>query len=493
MELGFIIYNSINAKIMQNKLKEIKDNNSTFALMIQQTENEDDYEESEDDIWPSTGYKYNKDKSYCIYVDSNVEDKVKDILDFKDGKATVKTTKTTYCYLYFDIQKGIDFTFYLGGETNPEYTKDQNIQLYINTDNEDVNEYCIAHSPDSSSCTWKSINNLSYTLDSTNGSQTRYVYLRTKNGEISENYQSDAIILDNVSPNCSLIASASGVTFNYSDNLKLANGQISGYEYKGSLSAKTYSGSISDAAGNSCSATKTITQASYSSGSSAIYEKTTNVCQQKQNCINPNISHGSSSCPAGYTTPLPNGMCGKYVGAPTCPPGQSPSDHYNGCRYYTEFSCPSGWSKSGNGCKKGNTTSYSNRICPSGYTITSDSGEYRCYKNGDQKSCQSNNYAYNGGCYQTASKTPGKDEYSCPSGYSKSGSGSSTTCCKYDYSFGSSSTSRTPNCTANNISCSQSTVNQSKVTCTKVQDASSGGYYCPYGYQIPNTTYCETY
>lgn len=311
IEIGFIIYNNINAKMMKNKLKEIKDNNSTFALMIEQTEGKSDYEEVDDDAWPSNDYKYNKDKSYCLYVDSDSEDKIKDILDFEDGKAIVKTTKTTYCYLYFDIQKDINFTFYLGGDANPKYTKTQNIKLYINTDNDNVNEYCISNTPDSASCIWKNISDLDYTLDNINGSQTKYMYLKTKDGEVSEKYQSDEIILDNISPSCYLGADYNGVTFYFSDNLELEGGGTGGSMYLGPLAAMYYGGSISDAAGNTCSTGNTVSNWIY--GTSCV--ATTYHCESSGlgwwNLV-PVISNQIGSNCYGYNPPytLNTNQCG---------------------------------------------------------------------------------------------------------------------------------------------------------------------------------------
>ena len=208
MELGFIIYNSINAKIMKNKLKKIKDNNSTSALMIQQTEDKDDYEEVEDDAWPSSGYKFNKDKSYCLYVDYNSEDKVRDILDFKDGKAIVKTTKTTYCYLYFDIKQKTDITFYLGGKTNPDVVDTAHTKAYLKWQNNDnISEYCLSSQPNVNNCTetdWHSFSNaeqnaheteVNFTLSSNNGDKTYYAYFKEKDGNIIEEYGIDTIRL----------------------------------------------------------------------------------------------------------------------------------------------------------------------------------------------------------------------------------------------------------------------------------------------------------
>lgn len=257
-----------------NKL-DVKNDGKMFALMVEQNKGAADYQELDDEEWPSKNYKINKDKSYC--EDSNGNKIVKpsgyDMIDVQDGKAIVKTTKTVYCYLYFDIKNSIDFTFYLGGESNPKYTNNKNISLYIKTNDSEADKYCINKTNNTNGCTWKNLSNLSYTLDSTNGTQTYYVFMKSKDGTITEDYKSDEIILDDVNPSCSFEVNSSGVTFTFSDNLELAGGGTSGTEYKGALSATTYNGSISDAAGNSCSASKTVYDYYPSSTTYDLYSK----------------------------------------------------------------------------------------------------------------------------------------------------------------------------------------------------------------------------
>ncbi len=85
-----------------NKLDEVKLNekeSEMFAIMLQ---NDTGYEESSNNEWPDYKYKFNKELSGCI--DKN-GDRIKEetlTFDEETRKATVETSKTSYCYLYFD-------------------------------------------------------------------------------------------------------------------------------------------------------------------------------------------------------------------------------------------------------------------------------------------------------------------------------------------------------------------------------------------------------
>ena len=67
-----------------------------YAIMVQ---NGDIYEEytSEDGTWPSEGYEFKEAK--CIDNDGQL---VEGALTFADGKATLTTSQTVYCTMYFD-------------------------------------------------------------------------------------------------------------------------------------------------------------------------------------------------------------------------------------------------------------------------------------------------------------------------------------------------------------------------------------------------------
>ena len=160
---------------------EIKEMNydKTFAIML--GDKEGIYSESKENIWPSKlKYNYNETRSGCI---DNYGNKIEGILTYNSEteKVTVVTKKTTYCYLYFDLD-GVapqEFTFYLGGITNPTYTNNLNVTNYINFSDKDIEEYCITEESTSENCTWNKTNGLvtitpSYTISSGEGEKTLY-------------------------------------------------------------------------------------------------------------------------------------------------------------------------------------------------------------------------------------------------------------------------------------------------------------------------------
>ncbi|MBQ8902470.1 MAG: hypothetical protein IJY87_05375, partial [Bacilli bacterium] len=100
------------------------------------------------------------------------------------------------------------FTFYLGGNTNPEYITSTSTTVYLSWTDNDIESYCINTENNSSTCNWVSTtgNSItpSYTI-STQGSQTRYAFIRDAAENISP-VVSDEVFLDSVAP---VITSAS--------------------------------------------------------------------------------------------------------------------------------------------------------------------------------------------------------------------------------------------------------------------------------------------
>jgi len=96
----FLMYKSLNSK--NNKLeissKEII-NNNMFAIMIEQDDGT--YNESKDNKWPTDGYVYSESMSGCVDENGN---KLEGILTYNNetNVATVDTTSTSHCYLYFE-------------------------------------------------------------------------------------------------------------------------------------------------------------------------------------------------------------------------------------------------------------------------------------------------------------------------------------------------------------------------------------------------------
>ncbi len=99
--LLFGIHTKGDTKLDNVKLNEQIDK-SMFAIMIEQEDGK--YQESSDNEWPGDGYTFNSTLSGCMDING---DKIEEegILTFINNKATVDTSKTAYCYLYFDKNK----------------------------------------------------------------------------------------------------------------------------------------------------------------------------------------------------------------------------------------------------------------------------------------------------------------------------------------------------------------------------------------------------
>ena len=217
--------------------------------------------------------------------------------------------------------------------------------------------------------------------------------------------------------------------------------------------------------------------------------------------INSQVTY-TYSCPSGYTKygSGANAECRK-------------SDVIVTINATATYSCPSGYTKSGSGsntkCTKNSTisaTANSSTSCPSGYTkengscvkyiyskystgsyyIDSNGVSYKDCKGGQNVNspctsgnCSTSNYVYK--CTKGITTTTA---YSCPSGYTKSGSGSSTKCTKSEtinatpstiYTCPSGYTSTDPN-----VACTISTVKEATII-----------YSCPAGYNTYNNTQCR--
>ena len=98
----FLVYKTLNNKaspIEDNILKEEINNSTNFALMIEQDDGT--YIESKSSKWP-TNYKLNIEKSKCIDIHGN---EIVNALRNSENIVEVTTTKTSYCYLFFDIKE----------------------------------------------------------------------------------------------------------------------------------------------------------------------------------------------------------------------------------------------------------------------------------------------------------------------------------------------------------------------------------------------------
>ena len=97
----FLMYKSFGNK--NTNLAEVNlniSNTNMFAIMLEQEDGT--YKEDTTNTWPTSGYTYNASMSGCIDINGN---KIEDALtyDKENNKASVNTTNTSYCYLYFSI------------------------------------------------------------------------------------------------------------------------------------------------------------------------------------------------------------------------------------------------------------------------------------------------------------------------------------------------------------------------------------------------------
>ena len=86
------------------KLKEPLQNKQ-FALMLEQEDG--NYLESEGEL-PTDGYHFNKEKSGCVDINGKI---INDALDYDyyNHVVLLDTSKTSYCYLYYDIETITDY------------------------------------------------------------------------------------------------------------------------------------------------------------------------------------------------------------------------------------------------------------------------------------------------------------------------------------------------------------------------------------------------
>jgi len=101
----FLMYKSYGNK--NTNLDEVNlniNNANMFAIMLEQEDGT--YKEDSTNTWPTSGYTYNASMSGCIDINGN---RIEDALtyDKENNKASVNTTNTSYCYLYFDKDKSI--------------------------------------------------------------------------------------------------------------------------------------------------------------------------------------------------------------------------------------------------------------------------------------------------------------------------------------------------------------------------------------------------
>ena len=100
-----IVFSELTIKSLKNKpveldevkFREIKKDKNSFAIML--GDGSGGYTASEVDTFPTTGYKFNSEKSGCIDNEGN---KLEGVLSYENQRVLVNTGGTTYCYVYFD-------------------------------------------------------------------------------------------------------------------------------------------------------------------------------------------------------------------------------------------------------------------------------------------------------------------------------------------------------------------------------------------------------
>ena len=191
--------------------KEEINRNKMFAIMIEKGDGK--YIEYRSKKWPEYGYKYNKEKTKC--VDRDRKD-IGNIIEYdaRINEATMKSRRSAYCTLYFDIDKIApviqDASFYIGKYVNQEYTNNRNEEIHIKIDDDDVIEYCLLNEKDSDKCEWKALPELDennwfvtteHTLTEGDGTKEVYLYLKDEAKNISEEKEA-SIKLDQTGPEC---------------------------------------------------------------------------------------------------------------------------------------------------------------------------------------------------------------------------------------------------------------------------------------------------
>ncbi len=208
----------------ETKLDNVKLNDKVdkrlFAIMLEQEDGK--YQESKDDKWPEH-YTYNSSKSGCMDINGKkVEEEGILTFDNSTHQATVKTSKTVYCYLYFDRDKEAPTItkFYVGNSEDQEYInseqwntmKIEGIPYTIEFIDEDIEEYCVTENDTCSEEEWhkvedsniKVINDKIINGELTEGSHTYHAYLKDIFGNINkitdlsdiDEIGNDKIILD---------------------------------------------------------------------------------------------------------------------------------------------------------------------------------------------------------------------------------------------------------------------------------------------------------
>ena len=81
----------------KNDNNKINKDNNRFAIMLESGVGTDNYEKSTSNTWPSSGYTYNSERSYCENGSTLEWDNSNDTIN-------IDTRYADKCYVYFDKQ-----------------------------------------------------------------------------------------------------------------------------------------------------------------------------------------------------------------------------------------------------------------------------------------------------------------------------------------------------------------------------------------------------
>ncbi len=305
------------------------------------------------------GYRLNYGNSHCYDKDGNEQTPVRNYLSVKDEGILLSSAISLSCELYFDPKSPVEApTVTLKNEK--EYTNSMT-NTYTLTwpkkEGEVITSYCLTEEEDYANCNWQNVSNNttsiegSYTfINDINGSKLVFAYLKN-NQEIISDYSETTIIFDNVNPVCGSVTKTSTGTSGVSGNVGCSD-TLSGCEqesYTFSYLTSSQKININDKAGNTVGCDVSVSS-SYTSG---YYTKKVCSCQSynsgsgsvcgSRECL-------SSEYECSYTCPLGGSLmfgdtCRTHVTAPTV--GEC-----------SKLSCPSGFSLySGCGINIGGTYS----------------------------------------------------------------------------------------------------------------------------------------
>ena len=126
----FLMIKSFNNRVLTQTKEEHIVDKEKYGMFIENEEGKY-VEYNESTLFPSNlKYTFNENKSSCV---DTLNKEVDNAILYNENKITITSNKTVFCYLYFDLDKEVpkEFTFYIGGNSNPTYTTNINTTGYI--------------------------------------------------------------------------------------------------------------------------------------------------------------------------------------------------------------------------------------------------------------------------------------------------------------------------------------------------------------------------